>query len=66
MNCKIGEAKSNNEIVIYQPKDSSTIFEVNIADETIWLKQHQIVDLFDSSKANISEHLKNISIGRIG
>jgi hypothetical protein len=49
-----------NEIVIYQPKDSSTIFEVNIADETIWLKQQQIVDLFNSSKANISEHLKNI------
>ena len=49
-----------NEIVIYQPKDSSTIFEVNIADETIWLNQQQIVDLFDTSKANISEHLKNI------
>lgn len=34
--------------------------EVNLADETIWLSQQQIVELFDSSKANISEHIKNI------
>lgn len=52
--------RSKNEIVLYQANDSSTIIEVNIADETIWLSQQQIVELFDSSKANISEHLKNI------
>lgn len=49
-----------NEIVIYQSNDFSTKIEVNIADETIWLSQAQIVELFDSSKANISEHIKNI------
>jgi hypothetical protein len=52
--------KSKSEIVIYQANDSSIKIEVNIADETIWLSQQQIVELFDSSKANISEHLKNI------
>jgi len=52
--------KSKNEIVIFQANDSSTKIEVNVADETIWLSQQQIVELFDSSKANISEHLKNI------
>ena len=52
--------RSKNEIVLYQANDSSTIIEVNIADETIWLSQQQIVELFDSSKANISEHIKNI------
>lgn len=49
-----------NEIVIYQSSDFSTKIEVNIADETIWLSQAQIVELFESSKANISEHIKNI------
>ncbi|HBG69821.1 MAG: DNA-binding protein [Bacteroidetes bacterium GWF2_43_63] len=51
---------SKNEIVIYQVNDSLIKIEVNIADETIWLSQQQIVKLFDSSKANISEHIKNI------
>ncbi|MBU0475017.1 MAG: virulence RhuM family protein [Bacteroidetes bacterium] len=54
--------KSKSEIVIFQANNTSIKIEVNIADETIWLSQQQIVELFDSSKANISEHLKNIFI----
>ena len=49
-----------NEIVIYQTDDLATRIDVRIEDETIWLTQAQIVTLFDSSKANISEHIKNI------
>ncbi|MFQ6610642.1 MAG: RhuM family protein [Fidelibacterota bacterium] len=49
-----------NEIIIYQADDLSTRLEVRIEEETIWLTQAQIVDLFDSSKANISEHIKHI------
>jgi len=49
-----------NEIVIYQPDEISARIDVRIEDETVWLTQAQIVKLFDSSKANISEHLKNI------
>ena len=49
-----------NEIVIYQPKEISTRIDVRIENETVWLTQSQIVTLFDSSKANISEHIKNI------
>lgn len=33
---------------------------MRLEDETVWLTQAQIVDLFQSSKANISEHIKNI------
>jgi hypothetical protein len=51
---------SINEIVLYQPDELSTRIEVRIEDETIWLTQQQIVELFDSSKANISEHIKHI------
>lgn len=49
-----------NEIVIYQSDELRTRIEVRLEDETIWLTQQQIVILFDSSKANISEHIKHI------
>ena len=49
-----------DEIIIYQADEASTRLEVRIDSETLWLTQNQIVELFDSSKANISEHIKNI------
>ncbi|MCQ2310311.1 MAG: virulence RhuM family protein [Paludibacteraceae bacterium] len=48
-----------NEIILYQPNELTKL-EVLVADETVWLNQSQIVELFASSKANISEHIKNI------
>lgn len=58
--CKFAiEMKQENEIIVYQP-DSSFSLEVRIEDETVWLSLNQIVELFESSKGNISEHLKNI------
>lgn len=51
---------NQNEIVLYQPEAGSTHIDVRIENETVWLTQQQIVDLFDSSKANISEHIKYI------
>ncbi len=50
---------NENEIVLYQP-DELTKLEVRVENETVWLSQQQIVELFASSKANISEHIKNI------
>ena len=41
------------EIILYQP-DEAVKLEVRLEDETVWLTQAQIVDLFQSSKANIS------------
>ncbi|MDD2635849.1 MAG: RhuM family protein [Bacteroidales bacterium] len=49
-----------NEIIIYQTDEQSVSLEVKIEEDTLWLTQNQIVELFDSSKANISEHIKNI------
>ena len=51
---------NNNEILIYKSNELTTSIEVKVEDETIWLTQVQIVRLFDSSKANISEHIKHI------
>jgi hypothetical protein len=48
------------EIVIYQNPDNQSHLEARFEDETIWLTQAQIVNLFSSSKANVSEHIKNI------
>ena len=49
-----------DEIILYQPNSLTAKVEVRVEDETIWLTQAQIVTLFDSSKANISEHIKHI------
>ena len=50
------------EIVIYQTEDGNTKVDVRFADETVWLTQNQLVDLFQSSKANVNEHIKNIYV----
>ena len=47
------------ELILYQP-DEAVKLEVRLEDETVWLTQAQLVELFQSSKANISEHIKNI------
>ena len=50
---------STGEIVMYQP-DETIRLEVRVENETVWLTQTQLVTLFQSSKANISEHITNI------
>lgn len=49
-----------NEIIIYQTQDGQTKIDVRLENETVWLSQSQIVELFQSSKANISEHISHI------
>jgi hypothetical protein len=49
----------SNEIIIYQP-DEAVRLDVMLENETVWLTQAQMVELFKSSKANISEHIKHI------
>jgi Virulence protein len=54
------EENMQGEIVIYRTDDGHTKIDVRFIDETVWLTQAQLVELFQSSKANISEHIKNI------
>ena len=51
---------ANNEIVIYQPDDFSISLEVKLEEETVWLSQAQMVELFNSTKQNISLHINNV------
>jgi hypothetical protein len=51
----------HGEIVVYKTaQDAGLQLEVKIEDETVWLTQAQIVSLFATSKANVSEHIKHI------
>lgn len=50
----------NQDIVIYQTNDASPKIAVKLAKEDIWLTQKQIEVLFESSKANISEHISHV------
>jgi len=51
---------TNGEIVIYTGDDGKPRIEVTFQGETTWLSQAQLVELFQSSKSNVSEHIKNI------
>jgi hypothetical protein len=49
-----------NQIEIYQASDGQTKIEVTFEQDTVWLTNARLVEPFDSSKANISEHIKHI------
>jgi hypothetical protein len=53
--------KSEGEIILYQSEDSTQL-EVRIENETVWLTQAQIAELFGTKRQAISKHLKNIFI----
>ncbi|MEQ8239595.1 MAG: virulence RhuM family protein [Cyclobacteriaceae bacterium] len=48
------------EILLYQNEDGTIKVDVRIENETVWLTQAQLCDLFQKSKATISEHIKNV------
>ena len=54
------ENLNKGEIIIYKSDDGSVSLDVKLEQDTIWLTQDMIVKLFDSSKANISEHISHI------
>jgi len=51
---------NQGEIVIYQSENGSTKIDVRFVDETVWLTQAQLCELYQTSKSNISEHIKHI------
>lgn len=51
---------SDSNILFYQTEDGRTKLEVRLEDETVWLNQAQMVELFQTSKQNISLHIQNI------
>ena len=52
--------ENTGEIIIYQTEDGATKLDVKVENETVWLTQARLVDLYKSSKSNVSEHIKHI------
>ena len=49
-----------NQIVIYQTEDGQTQIDVRMENDTVWLTQAQMVELFQTTKQNISLHIGNV------
>ena len=54
------EDMDDNKIVIYQTEDGQTQIDVRLENETVWLTQAQMVDLFQTTKQNVSLHVGNV------
>lgn len=50
----------HGEIILYQTEDGGTKIDVRFEDETVWLTQQQMAELFQSSRSNIVEHIQHI------
>lgn len=50
----------HGEIILYQTEDGLTKIDVRFEDETVWLTQQQMAELFQSSRSNIVEHIQHI------
>ena len=49
-----------NEIIVYQPEGGEFHIEVRVENETVWLMQAQMAELFNSTRNNVTLHIKNI------
>ena len=49
-----------SELILYQTDDGVTKIEVQLFEDTVWLTQKDMVDLFQTAKSNISEHIKHV------
>ena len=52
--------ENQGDIVIYQTDDGDTKIDVRFVDESVWLTQQQMAELFQSSRTNIVEHIRHI------
>ena len=52
--------ESRSQVIIYQTENGKTRLEVRLEDETVWLTQQLMAELFQTTKQNIGQHLRNI------
>ncbi|MCG2660486.1 MAG: virulence RhuM family protein [Kiritimatiellae bacterium] len=52
--------ESKSEIILYQTEDNRTRIEVRLENETVWLTQAQMAELFQTTKQNVSLHIQNV------
>ena len=49
-----------SELIMYQTEDGKTKIDVRLENETVWLSQAQIAELFQRDRSVISKHIKNV------
>ena len=52
--------ENNNKLIIYTTEDGQVEIEVRLEDENVWLTQNPMAELFDTTRNNITMHIKNI------
>jgi len=57
---RLGMSSNNNQMLMYTTEDGVTKIEVQMQDETVWLNQSQMAELFQRDRSVISKHIKNV------
>ncbi|MBC8491745.1 MAG: hypothetical protein H8D42_04215 [Candidatus Marinimicrobia bacterium] len=55
-----GDNPGKGQFLVYEAEDGRVKIDVRLSDETVWLTQQLMADLFQTTKQNIGQHLKNI------
>ena len=55
-----GPISGKSQFLVYEAEDGQIKIDVRLEDETVWLTQQLMTDLFQTTKQNIGQHLKNI------
>ena len=53
-------SKEHGEIIIYQAEDGKSSLEVHLEEESVWLSQKQMSELFAKDVRTVNEHIKNV------
>lgn len=57
---KPSNSRQEQDVLLYQTDDGTTRVEVRVAGETVWLNQNQMADLFQTTKQNVGQHIRNV------
>ena len=57
---KRGLKNGDSQIILYQAEDGTTKIEVRLENETVWLSQQQLTQLYQTSRTNVVEHIQHI------
>jgi len=50
----------NDQIIIYNTENGETIIDVKLVNDTVWLTQYQLAELFETDRTSLVKHIKNI------
>lgn len=56
----VKDQEKNNQIIIYNTEDGETKIKVKMKDETVWLSQKQMAELFNKDRKTVTEHIQNV------